>query len=627
MTAATLRRGALAALLFAIVAVPALAQVPLQYTLAFPEPEHHWLEVELLVAEAGSGPIEVRMSRTSPGRYAIHEFAKNVFAIAAVDGTGRELVLERVGAEAWRVDGHDGVVRLTYRIFGDHVDGTYMAVDTTHAHLNAPAFLMWVVGRESSPARVTIRPPAGLGWTDVGTQLYPTADAWSFTAPNLQYLLDSPIEIGRLTTTTFDVASPDGDGARRFRVMVHGPASRADVDALATDIAAVIREQAAIFGTIPRFEPGAYTLLLDYVPWAGYDAMEHRNSTVVTQPDVDLSSAAGRRAALGSIAHELFHIWNVERLRPADLEPFDFTQANVSCCLWFAEGFTQYYAPLTLHRAGLSQAVPLGAVVPVVTGSGRLVRSAVEMSRHAPFADAAVSNDAHDRSRSFISYYTWGAAIALGLDLELRTRTAGRLTLDDYMRRLWDRFGAPAAPAPGVVASPYTLGDLRHELAALTGDDAFADGFFARYVEGREVVDYARLLAAAGYRLEPAAPGAAWAGDIQLDPAGSGLLVGGRAGRLVPFGTPAYDAGLDAGDVIVTIAGERADRGRWDALLREPPGSRHELAVRRRDGREVTTSLTLAPDPALRIVPIESRRALTAAERAFRDHWLGPRGR
>lgn len=613
---------ALVILLTAALDAAAQAADTLVYTLRFPQPEHHWMEVELVVRNAGDGPLRVRMSRASPGRYAIHEFAKNIFSIAAEDGTGRILRLSRVNADEWRIDGHDGTVRVTYRIFGDHVDGTYLAIDTTHAHLNLPAALLWVPGRESSPARVTIVPPDGLDWTDVGTQLFPTDDPWTFEAPNLQYLLDSPIEIASLTTTTFSVDSPDGTGPRLFRVMVHGSASQAQVDALARDVARVVEEQAAVFGAIPRFEPGHYTLLLDYVPWADFDAMEHRNSTVVTQPTADLRTDASRRAVLGSIAHELFHVWNVERIRPADLEPFDFTQSNVSCCLWLAEGFTQYYAPLTLLRAGLSNAVPIGSILPVIHGSGRLIRSAVEMSEHAPFADAAVSNDAHDRSRTFVSYYTQGAAIALGLDLTLRVRSDGRVTLDDYMRLLWQRFGAADAPAPGLVARPYSLEDLKDALGDLAGDD-FAADFFARYIEGREVVDYARLLAHAGYLLEPAAPGRAWTGELQLEPTTDGLSVV----SLAPFATPVYDAGLDLGDVIVRIDGEPADRSRWNALADRAPGSTHELVVRRRDGRQVTTRIILAADPTMRIQPAETVRSLTPDEQSFRGIWLGSRVR
>jgi predicted metalloprotease with PDZ domain len=619
------RRALLRALALLVwMAVPAFAQnAETTYLVTFPEPEHHWLQVDVTFRDLGSAPLRARMSRASPGRYAVHEFAKNIFAIEAWDGAGRPLPLSRTDADEWQAANHDGTVRIVYRVFGDHVDGTYLAVDTTHAHINMPAAFLWAVGLEPRPIRITFTPPRSASWT-AATQLFPTSDPWTFTAPNLQYFLDSPVELASLVQSTFTIAGADGRTAR-FRLFVHGTAGQADVDALAALVERLVREQMAVFGQLPDFEPGHYTFLLDYVPWADFDAMEHRNSTSITHPAASLSTPSGRLAALGSIAHELFHVWNVERIRPADLEPFDFTRANVSCCLWLAEGFTQYYGPLTLLRAGLSTVVPVGSPASVLNGPGRAMRSAVEMSQHAPFADAGLSNDAHDRSRTFLSYYTYGAALALGLDLTIRDRTNHRLSLDDYMRRLWERFGAEPSP-PGLVARPYTLADLRRELGELLDDHTFAADFFDRHVVGREVLDYQRLLGLAGYQLQPVSPERGWIGDVSVRESRGGLLVGGPS-DLVAFGTPAYDAGLDAGDVIVSIDQRPATLAAWEAIRRRSPGDRVELAVERRDGRRVTTTAILRADPTLHIVPAEAVGALTDAQRLFRETWLGSRVR
>jgi predicted metalloprotease with PDZ domain len=516
-------------------------------------------------------------------------------------------------------------VRIVYRIFGDQADGTYMAVDTTHAHLNMPATFLWPAGAEMRPIRVTFRPPPDLDWI-AGTQLLPTSDPFTFTAPNLQYFLDSPTELSSLVARTVTVAAPAGPPAT-LRVMVHTDAAAADVQALSTDIARLAREQVAVFGEFPRHEPGHFTFLFDAVSWSSPDAMEHRNSTVVT--GVSLGSAGGRADALDAASHEFFHGWNVERIRPVGLEPFDFTRQNVTCCLWLAEGFTQYYGPLLLHRAGLLDELPLGSIIEVINGPGRQVRSAVEMSEHAPFADAGVANDPDDRSRTFISYYTYGAAIALALDLSLRDRSSGALSLDSYMQRLWRAYGALSDPRPGYVARPYSLTDLRNELAGLTGDAAFANEFFDRYIEGREVADYARLLRLAGYELRRIAPSRGWMGAVRLQPVADGLLIGTTpAGHVypVPFGTPAYAAGMDAGDLLTSIDGRPATMAAWAALASREPGTRVAFVLRRRDGRVVNTTATLAADPALQIAPIErAGGVLTAAERAFREAWLGSR--
>ena len=619
------RAGLAAMVALLVVATTAWAQpaAPITYRVTFPAPEHHWLQVEVTFGALGQAPLRARMSRSSPGRYAVHEFAKNIFAFDAFDSAGRPLAVQRPDVDEWRVERHDGTVRVVYKIFGDYPDGTYMGVDTTHAHLNMPATFLWAIGLETRPIRITFTPPNGSGWT-AGTQLYPTPDALVFTAPNLQYFMDSPVELARLITSTFDV--PDAAGrTARFRIVAHGGGTQADVDGLASLVARLVREQRAVFGAFPVFEPGSYTFLLDLVDWAAGDAMEHRNSTYISLPGIDLSARAGRDEALDSISHEFFHTWNVERIRPVGLEPFDFTRENITCCLWLAEGFTQYYGPLLLQRAGLAQQQPLGIVTSVINGSGRLVRSAVEMSEHGPFADTGVSNDVDDRSRTYISYYTYGAAVALALDLSLRELTAGRLSLDDFMARLWQDFGqAPAAP--GLVARPYSLADLRSTLASVTGNRGFADTFFDRYVEGRDVADYARLLGLAGYTLRRTAPDRAWTGSVATREEAGGLRIGrGAQSRdgLVPFGTPAYEAGLDTGDLIIAIDGQPATTAAWSGLARRRPGETVRLTVERRDKTRVMLTLTLGGDPAVQVVSKEAiGTALTPAERAFREGWL-----
>jgi predicted metalloprotease with PDZ domain len=625
------RLGRLAAAILAVVvgtATLAAQDAPVSYRVSILDPAHHWLEVEATFTGLDAAPFRARISRASPGRYSVHEFAKNVFSLEAFDGAGRPLRVSRTGADEWQVADHGGTVRLVYRVFGDQVDGTYLGVDTTHAHVNMPAAFIWGVGLDLRPIQVTFVPPAGSNWR-AATQLFPTAEPLTFTAPNLQYFMDSPTELSDFRVSQFTVAAADGSEAR-FRVVAHVGGTQAGFDALVTAIRRLVREEMAVFGVFPQYEPGEYTFLLDYVPWADGDGMEHRNSTSITQPGVSLDSADGRAAALDTIAHEFFHGWNVERIRPAGIEPFDFTRENVTCCLWLGEGFTQYYGDLLLVRAGFSATPPVASAARLVNAPGRRVRTAVQMSEYAPFADRAVTSDVTDQDRTYLSYYWDGEALALALDLSLRETTGGRLTLDDYMRRLWTDFGAPADARPGYVARPYTLADLRAELAALTGDRAFADTFFDRYVEGHDAPDYAALLAPAGYVVRPAAPGRSWLGDVQLTETTGGLLVGITAGggtSPVPFDTPLYTAGVDEGDLITAIDGRPATRAAWTALGRRPAGTSVALTVRRRDGRTVAVSAVLEADPSAEVVSKEAAGlGVTAAERAFRQAWLGSRG-
>src|SRR2546428_3343579 len=197
-------------------AAPASAQAPVAYRLSLPQPEHHWMEVEVTFADVPAGTLEVRMSRSSPGRYALHEFAKNVYDVRVADASGAPLVFTRPNPHEWDVRDHTGTVRVSYKVFGDRVDGTYLAIDRTHAHINMPAALMWARGLERRAVTVRFEQPPGESWR-VGTQLYSGADAQTFTAPNMQYLMDSPTEFSAFSVRTFTCAA--GSPSASLRVV------------------------------------------------------------------------------------------------------------------------------------------------------------------------------------------------------------------------------------------------------------------------------------------------------------------------------------------------------------------------------------------------------------------------
>lgn len=619
------RVGMLVALAWLALAGQGWAQgVPFEYRLSFPGLEHRWMLVEARFAGLPPGLAEIRMSRTSPGRYALHEFAKNVWDVRVTDGAGRALEPTRPSLHQWNVSGHDGTVVVTYRVFGDRTDGTYLSVDAAHAHLNMPATVMFVRGHLDRPARVTFVQPPGRRWR-VATQLFPTADALVFTAPSVYYLLDSPTEFSDFTHRAFTV--DDGvNGPQEIRIALHHDGTDADADAYARDVEKVVRESMAIFGELPKFDGGTYTFLADYLPWADGDGMEHRNSTVVSSRGA-LRNPAQRAGLLGTVSHEFFHAWNMERLRAKQIEPFDFEDANVSEELWFGEGFTNYFDGLILERAGLMTLEGLlgdfaGIINTVTLSPGRQFRSAVEMSRLAAFVDAAASIDRTAWPNLFISYYTYGSAIALGLDLSLRDRTDGKVTADTYMRALWRRFGRTANTTPGLVPAAYTMQDLEATLGEVAGDAAFARDFFDRFVRGRDLVDYAKLLARAGLVLRKRQAGRPWLGDARLQ-VGAG---GAQVTSLVPFDSPLYKAGIAQDDRIVSLDGtEIVQPAQIDEILaRRRPGDRVPVRFVRRGGERVDGTITLDEDPRVEIVTLESTGATpTADQRQFRQAWLG----
>lgn len=572
------------------------------------------MQVEVTFADVPAGTLQVLMSRTSPGRYAVHEFAKNVFDVHVDDGAGVPLRYERPNTSQWDVVAHSGAVRVRYKVFGDQVDGTFLGIDTTHAHINIPAALMWARGLEGRPVRVTF--DGAPGWK-VATQLRPTSDPQTFTAPNLQYLVDSPAELSNFSLRTFRLD-------QEFRIALHHEGSEADADRFAAGVERLVREERAIFGELPAFE-APYTFIADFVPHAASDGMEHRNSTILTSP-VSLRTADRQLDVLGTAAHEFFHSWNIERMRPRSLEPFKLDAPNPSGELWFGEGFTNYYEQLTMHRSGLWSIEHFTARLSdnldmVVRSPARKYISAEDASRFGQFIDQASWSDPTNFDNSFLSYYEWGAAIGLGLDLSLRARTEGKVTLDDYMRRLWREFGRAKPAVEGAVARPYTMQDLRQTLADISGDRAFAGEFFDRYIQGREVVDYRQLLARAGLVLRKIRPGRPWIGPVEVD-FSEGFP---RISTATIEDTPAYAAGLDRGDHLLSLDGTAISApGRLDELVqRRTPGDRLRMSIRRRG---VTQDLTIAieEDPRLQIVPVETTgRPPTPAERAFRDAWLG----
>jgi predicted metalloprotease with PDZ domain len=574
------------------------------------------MQVEARFPDVPTPTLELRMSRSSPGRYAIHDFSKNVYDVEAFDTAGRRLALSRPDPDGWSVNAQDSSVLVKYKVYGDVVDGTYLAIDSTHAHVNMPAAVMWARNMTDRPATLTWVPPAGTNWR-IATQLHPGATPFDYEAPNLQYLMDSPVEFGPIAVREFTV------GTRLFRFAVHHTGSDAEVDAFVKDVARIVRQEGAVFGEFPSYEPRSYTFLADYLPYASRDGMEHRNSTVMTEPG---SIRLTRDSLLDTVAHEFFHCWNVERIRPRSLEPFDFDRANMSSELWLAEGFTQYYGPLIMHRSGLvglgsTTDAMLEAIESVMLGSGRAFRSAEDMSRMAVFTDGGRPIDRTNWTNTVVSYYPYGAAIALALDLSLRDRSDSRVGLDDYMRQMWKVHGQPGGAQEGYVDRPYTSADAEARLAEIS-DATFAHDFFERYVRGRDVADYTTLLKRAGFVLRKRAAGRAWWGDVQIEPKDGRVRI---AGAVAP-GSPAYAAGLERDDEIRRVEGAAVNNPQdlFAILSRHRPGDRVRVSYLDRDEVEKSATVVLAEDPHLELVAVEATGGvLTPAQRMFRERWLG----
>jgi predicted metalloprotease with PDZ domain len=581
----------------------------ISYVVSFPNLVHHEAEISVTVSGNTQKALIFRMSRSSPGRYATHEFGKNVYNVKAFDKDGKQIVVTRTDGDVYQVSQAGAFVQLRYTLYANHPDGTYAGIDQDGIHLNMPASFIWVKGMDAVPIDIKFDLPQEKNWT-IATQLKPGNDPGLFTAPGLQYFMDAPVKIGDLKVREWTIRNPDNK-TYRFRFALESAGSDTLVSSFASRVQKITEEAKEIFGETPSYDYNTYTFLTSIHPYIKGDGMEHRNSTVIHYPVV----FDGGAYLLEVFAHEFFHCWNVERIRPRTLEPFNFEKSNMSNELWFAEGFTQYYGDLIVKRAGFSKLddflQTLSSLVNTKENTqGAKISSPVEVSRHAVFVDAGVSIDRNNYINMYTSYYPYGAAIAMALDLSLRVNFKN-ITLDDYMKAVWNRFGKKEIP--------YTVAGLEEVLKQVTGDSKFSSDFFAKYINAHESFNYAPLLEKAGLVLGKANGGKAWMGNVQYKE-GTTLSIASNTVKE----TPLYEAGLEFEDQILQLDGKTVKKTTdiADILKQHKPGDKISIEYKHRDNTKNTT-ITLGESPAYAVTTNENANRPVAEEQlAFRKRWL-----
>lgn len=573
------------------------------YTISFGNAVHHEAVVQATFPDLKMDTVSFRMSRTSPGRYALHEFAKNVYGFKAKDSKGNLLKVHRPDPYQWQVIGHDGTITIEYTLFANRGDGTYAQVDETHAHLNIPATFMFSAELAERKIEVTFDVREDLNWK-VATQL-PLVSGTTYMAPNLYYFMDSPTEISNYMLRSFEV-----DG-KTINLALHHNGTEEEADTYFEKVKKIVLEQKEVYGELPDFDYGSYTFLACYIPNASGDGMEHRNSTILTS--TRSLANGGMQGNIGTVSHEFFHAWNVERIRPKSLEPFDFEAADMSGELWFAEGFTSYYTNLILCRAGL---ITPKEYVEGLTGTFNYVWNSparqffnpIEMSYQAPFVDAATSVDPVNRENTFISYYSYGSVLGLALDLSLREQG---LDLDGFMKLVWEKYGKPE--------TPYTIENLHGTLSQYAGK-TFGDNFFNDYIYKSEMPDYASLLKSMGVLLEQPkdAPYFGTYVSMNADGLGASLL------RNTQIGSPAYKANLVNGDVILNINDVPFSEGqKFEEYLKQfMMGEPLKVDYTRFGERRTTTMiLTSSPDYSFRLME-DKGQSPSSKMLEMRKKWL-----
>ncbi|WP_424492523.1 M61 family metallopeptidase [Salinimicrobium sp. GXAS 041] len=567
------------------------------YEVSFENAKHHEAFINATFPDISEDTLILRMSRTSPGRYALHEFVKNVYGLKVTNSQGEPVQISRPDPYSWAVTSHDGTVNVEYLLFGNRADGTYTQIDESHAHLNIPATFIYAEDQEQRPVEVKFITNSHPEWK-VATQLK-RLDESTFFAPDFYYFMDSPVEL-----SDYDMREFEMDG-QTIRFVLHHPGTDQEFDEYFEKVKKIVAQQKAVFGELPKFDFGEYTFLADYMPNASGDGMEHRNSTILT--DVTSLGEGGMEENIGTVSHEFFHAWNVERIRPKSLEPFNFSEANMSGALWFAEGFTSYYTNLILARAGI---ISTQEYVKSLNGTFNYVWNSpalqyfnpIEMSYQAPFVDAATSVDPVNRENTFISYYSYGSMLGLALDLKLRQKG---LNLDDFMKLMWQKFGK--------TEEAYTISDLERTLAAYAGQD-FAENFFGNFIYNSKTPNYEVLFASVGLELKRASKNAFF--GASLKDASEGVVIS----RNVSQYTPAYEGGLNQGNRIISVDGvELEDKKQFQELLEtKKPGDQLQLKIERY-GNEMEKAVKLDSNPQY---TIEINEDAGKSEKQKRQKWL-----
>jgi len=558
--------------LLVLLAVLATAQpaVPISYTVRIAAPQTHYVEVEARVPTAGEPRVELMMAVWTP--YVIREYARNLEAVSAHAADGRPLAIRKSRKNRWLVEtaGADPVV-VTYRVYCHVMDVQDNWVDGEFALLNgAPTFLTLAGGAARPHDVQLILPPA---WKTSLTGMPPAPSGpHHYRAPDYEALVDSPILAGNPAVHEFTV-----EGKPHFLVDV-GEDGQFDGLRAAQDLARLVREDARLWGGLPYDK----YLFLNILTGGG-GGMEHSNSTALMSGGWPARAPRDYARWLGLASHEFFHTWNVKRLRPAELTPGEYETELYTTSLGIAEGFTSYYAQVLLHRAGLTGENELLAslsrtIAELQTTPGRQVQS-LSMSSFDTWIKFYHPDE--NSINTAISYYTKGDVAAFLLDARVRAATRGARSLDDVMR---------LALARNPVARGYTPAAFRAAASEIAGTDL--SSWFAQVFDSTRELDYREALDWFGLRFADGPGQRAWLGADTRDEDGHLFVTG------IPRGSPAYDAGLDTGDEIVSLADFRVRPADWEReLASHRPGDRLRLQVSRR-GHLVPVDITLGRDPA-----------------------------
>jgi predicted metalloprotease with PDZ domain len=576
----------------------AQAAEPIRYTLRFPAPQTHYVEVEAVYPTGGRPQVDLFMAVWTPGSYLVREYERQVESVMAKSADGRARRVEKTRKNRWRVESAGASsLTLTYRVYGREMTVRNNWIEAGFAMINgAPTFLTLVDDR-ARPHEVKIELPSA--WKTSATALVPVGGAaHTYRAEDFDTLVDSPMILGNPVIESFEV-----DGKQHHLVFEGDPAMY-DAKRAAADAQKIVQAARGVWGFLPY--PHYY--FLDLVLDQGGGGLEHKNSTMLMSTRFATRTRRAYVGWLGLVAHEYFHNWNVKRLRPIELGPFDYENEVYTKGLWVAEGFTDYYGGLLVMRAGLSTRDEYfddlsGQIESVQTVPGRLT-TPVGMASY----DTWIKQYRPDENtpNTTINYYPKGAVIAFLLDAKIRRATNGAKTLDDAMRLAYQRFSG---------AKGYTLDQFYQTMGEVAGADLKA--WFATVIDSTDELDYSEAMEWFGLRFKPVdtKDAKAWLGPATRND--SGRLIVTQVRR----GTPSFDAGINVDDEIVAIDDVRVRGDGLVARLEQyKPGDKVTVLVSRRD-RLTRIPVTLGAEPG-RGWRVETNPSATDAQKQHLDAWF-----
>lgn len=594
-------------LLIAATAVTALSQnagSTMAFTVSMDRPSTHYYHVEFRAEGLRGDTQDFKMPVWMPGYYSIQDYAKNVVNFKAEDGAGKPLSWSQTTKNTWHVKtGDAAVVVASYDVYGFNrfVGSTYL--DDQRAYFVAPSMYMHVAGMINHPVTVTIKPYTG--WTTVANGLDPVPGRpYTFTAPDFDVLYDCPTMLGNHERLQFEV-----NGVPHYVVAEDVPKSVSRQQML-TDLQKIVTAASGIIGDIPYKH---YTFLL---MGKGQGGVEHLTSAAMLFDGTTLTNPDGYRRWLSFAAHEYFHTFNVKRIRPIALGPFDYDKENFTNMLWVSEGFTSYYQDLVMRRAGLATRDQyLDTITRNISAyensPGHLFESAAQSSIN-------VWHRGDNSANTTISYYNKGPAIAAMLDFKIRSETKNQKSLDDVMRALYNEYYKDKQRG-------WTDEEFRAVCERITGV-SLAE-IFDDYVHSTKEVNYAKYFALAGLKIDSELRGepGAYLGAFTAN-------AGGRGGAATPAGasrvisrieydSPAERGGLSAQDEIVAIDGVPLGARSLDDILKTlKPGDKVKILVARQERlKELEVVLGSRMQRTFKIQPVEN---LTSEQAVLLKNWI-----